>query len=114
VLDMAPLCEIQVVTSTAHKANPQGKCSGACSATTAFRGPQRRIVEHVIAGGSALVLNATGGGKKSALFIRWARLFLPGLAVVISTPLIALMQDQRRSPEPGGGAGRGAAFVAEC
>ena len=29
----------------------------------AFRGPQQEIVEHVVAGGSALVLMPTGGGK---------------------------------------------------
>ena len=29
----------------------------------AFRGPQAAIVEHVCAGGSALVLMPTGGGK---------------------------------------------------
>ena len=28
-----------------------------------FRGPQQEIVEHVINGGSALVLMPTGGGK---------------------------------------------------
>ncbi len=28
-----------------------------------FRGPQREIVEHVVAGGDALVLMPTGGGK---------------------------------------------------
>jgi ATP-dependent DNA helicase RecQ len=32
-------------------------------ATTQFRGPQQAIVEHVIAGGDALVLMPTGGGK---------------------------------------------------
>jgi ATP-dependent DNA helicase RecQ len=29
----------------------------------AFRGPQAEIVAHVMAGGSALVLMPTGGGK---------------------------------------------------
>lgn len=29
----------------------------------AFRGPQQAVVEHVLAGGSALVLMPTGGGK---------------------------------------------------
>jgi len=57
----------------------------------AFRGPQQEIVEHVIAGGSALVLMPTGGGK--SLCYQVPALCLPGLAVVIS-PLIALMQDQ--------------------
>jgi len=56
-----------------------------------FRGPQQEIVEHVIAGGSALVLMPTGGGK--SLCYQIPALCRPGLAVVIS-PLIALMQDQ--------------------
>ncbi|MFM8936166.1 MAG: DNA helicase RecQ [Vulcanococcus sp.] len=57
----------------------------------AFRGPQERIVEHVLKGGSGLVLMPTGGGK--SLCYQVPALCQPGLAVVIS-PLIALMQDQ--------------------
>ena len=57
----------------------------------AFRGPQQAIVEHVIDGGSALVLMPTGGGK--SLCYQIPALCRPGLAVVIS-PLIALMEDQ--------------------
>jgi len=57
----------------------------------AFRGPQQQIVEHVVAGGSALVLMPTGGGK--SLCYQIPALCRPGLGVVIS-PLIALMQDQ--------------------
>ena len=56
-----------------------------------FRGPQRAIVDHVIGGGSGLVLMPTGGGK--SLCYQVPALCLPGLAVVVS-PLIALMQDQ--------------------
>jgi ATP-dependent DNA helicase RecQ len=56
-----------------------------------FRGPQQAIVEHVIAGGSGLVLMPTGGGK--SLCYQVPALCRSGLAVVIS-PLIALMQDQ--------------------
>jgi ATP-dependent DNA helicase RecQ len=56
-----------------------------------FRGPQRAIVEHVIGGGSALVLMPTGGGK--SLCYQIPALCRPGLAVVVS-PLIALMEDQ--------------------
>ena len=57
----------------------------------AFRGPQQEIVEHVVAGGSALVLMPTGGGK--SLCYQIPALCRTGTAVVIS-PLIALMQDQ--------------------
>ena len=56
-----------------------------------FRGPQAAIVEHVIGGGSALVLMPTGGGK--SLCYQVPALCRQGTAVVVS-PLIALMQDQ--------------------
>jgi ATP-dependent DNA helicase RecQ len=56
-----------------------------------FRGRQREIVEHVLAGGSGLVLMPTGGGK--SLCFQVPALCRPGLAVVVS-PLIALMEDQ--------------------
>ncbi|MDI6100731.1 DNA helicase RecQ [Actinoplanes sp. NEAU-A12] len=56
-----------------------------------FRGQQGDIVEHVIAGGDALVLMPTGGGK--SLCYQIPALVRPGTGVVIS-PLIALMQDQ--------------------
>ena len=60
-----------------------------------FRGPQQAIIEHVSAGGDALVLMPTGGGKSLCYQLpaiashRAGR----GAAVVIS-PLIALMHDQ--------------------
>ncbi len=57
----------------------------------AFRGPQEAIVAHVLAGGSALVLMPTGGGK--SLCYQIPALCRAGTGVVIS-PLIALMQDQ--------------------
>ena len=57
----------------------------------AFRGNQQDIIEHVIAGGDALVLMPTGGGK--SLCYQIPALVRPGVGVVIS-PLIALMQDQ--------------------
>ncbi|WP_225781970.1 DNA helicase RecQ [Xenophilus sp. Marseille-Q4582] len=61
----------------------------------AFRGTQAAIVEHVIAGGDALVLMPTGGGKSLCYQIpAIARQRLGrGITVVVS-PLIALMHDQ--------------------
>ncbi|MDO8904923.1 DNA helicase RecQ [Hydrogenophaga sp.] len=61
----------------------------------AFRGPQANIVQHVCAGGDALVLMPTGGGKSlcyqvPAIVRERAG---QGLTVVVS-PLIALMHDQ--------------------
>ena len=58
---------------------------------TAFRGEQRAIVEHVVAGGDALVLMPTGGGK--SLCYQLPALLRHGVGIVVS-PLIALMQDQ--------------------
>lgn len=56
-----------------------------------FRGEQQAIVEHVIAGGDALVLMPTGGGK--SLCYQIPALMREGLAIIVS-PLIALMQNQ--------------------
>ncbi|MDP9940047.1 DNA helicase RecQ [Ectopseudomonas alcaliphila] len=57
----------------------------------AFRGNQAAIIERVAAGGDALVLMPTGGGK--SLCFQVPALMRQGLAVVVS-PLIALMDDQ--------------------
>jgi len=57
----------------------------------AFRGLQEEVVEHVLAGGDALVLMPTGGGK--SVCYQLPALCRPGTAIVIS-PLIALMDDQ--------------------
>jgi len=56
-----------------------------------FRHNQQTIVEQVIAGGDALVLMPTGGGK--SLCYQIPALIRPGTGIVVS-PLIALMQDQ--------------------
>ncbi len=56
-----------------------------------FRGAQQQVVEHVLAGGDALVLMPTGGGK--SLCYQIPALLREGTGVVVS-PLIALMQDQ--------------------
>ncbi|HND11390.1 MAG TPA: DNA helicase RecQ [Pseudomonadota bacterium] len=56
-----------------------------------FRGRQKEVIAQVCAGGSALVLMPTGGGK--SLCYQVPALCLPGVALVIS-PLIALMRDQ--------------------
>jgi len=56
-----------------------------------FRGRQRDIIEHVIAGNHAFVLMPTGGGK--SLCYQIPALIRQGLGLVVS-PLIALMEDQ--------------------
>ena len=60
-----------------------------------FRGPQAAIVDHVIAGGDALVLMPTGGGKSLCYQIPAIARQRAGHGVtVVVSPLIALMHDQ--------------------
>jgi ATP-dependent DNA helicase RecQ len=56
-----------------------------------FRGLQQPVIEHLLAGGSALVLMATGEGK--SLCYQLPAFVADGLTLVVS-PLIALMDDQ--------------------
>ncbi len=56
-----------------------------------FRGQQADVVSHVVAGGDAIVLMPTGGGKSACYQI--PALCRDGVGVVVS-PLIALMHDQ--------------------
>jgi ATP-dependent DNA helicase RecQ len=61
----------------------------------AFRGAQREIVEHVVAGGDALVLMPTGGGKSLCYQVPAIVRHRAGRGVtVVVSPLIALMHDQ--------------------
>ena len=69
----------------------------------AFRGDQEAIIEHVVAGGDALVLMPTGGGKSLCYQVPAIVRHRAGhgVAVVVS-PLIALMHDQVGALEEAG------------
>ncbi|MCW5651243.1 MAG: DNA helicase RecQ [Ramlibacter sp.] len=61
----------------------------------AFRGPQAGIIDHVTAGGDALVLMPTGGGKSLCYQIPAIARQQAGHGItVVVSPLIALMHDQ--------------------
>jgi ATP-dependent DNA helicase RecQ len=76
---------------------PQGALAAARATLTrvfghpAFRGLQEEVVGHVLAGGDALAVLPTGGGKSVCYQI--PALERPGVGLVVS-PLIALMTDQ--------------------
>jgi ATP-dependent DNA helicase RecQ len=74
-----------------------------------FRGAQQEIVGHVAAGGDALVLMPTGGGKSLCYQVPAILRHRAGLGVtIVVSPLIALMQDQVGALEE---LGVGAAFL---
>lgn len=61
----------------------------------AFRGSQQDIIDHVAAGGDALVLMPTGGGKSLCYQIPAIARARAGKGVtIVISPLIALMHDQ--------------------
>src|SRR5512145_898236 len=81
VLDPAPNVSLQVLREVFGYA--------------AFRGPQQAIVQHAVAGGDALVLMPTGGGKSLCYQVPAIVRERAGHGVtVVVSPLIALMHDQ--------------------
>ncbi len=68
-----------------------------------FRGPQEAIIGHVVAGGDALVLMPTGGGKSLCYQVpAIVRHQSGGGVAVVVSPLIALMHDQVGALEEAG------------
>jgi len=82
---------IFVMMSTASPPDPARGVLARVFGFADFRGLQAEIVAHVSAGGDALVLMPTGGGK--SLCYQVPALVREGTGLVVS-PLIALMQDQ--------------------
>ena len=69
----------------------------------AFRGEQEAIIEHTIAGGDALVLMPTGGGKSLCYQVPAIVRHRAGQGVtLVVSPLIALMHDQVGALEEAG------------
>ncbi|HKT55612.1 MAG TPA: DNA helicase RecQ [Microbacterium sp.] len=78
-------------TAIATRFSDASSCLREVFGYDAFRGDQQAIVDHVIAGGDAVVLMPTGGGK--SITYQVPALVRPGTGLVVS-PLIALMHDQ--------------------
>ena len=75
--------------SLAREPSPARELLGRIFGYPTFRGAQEAIVKHLTAGGDALVLMPTGGGK--SLCYQIPALLREGVGIVVS-PLIALMQ----------------------
>ena len=68
-----------------------------------FQGDQAEIVQHVVAGGDAVVLMPTGGGKSVCYQVPAIARHRAGHGVtVVVSPLIALMHDQVQALELNG------------
>ncbi|MCL2849341.1 MAG: DNA helicase RecQ [Micrococcales bacterium] len=86
-----PPVDDPVVTGTAPSRGTALQVLGQVWGYPQFRGDQQRVIDTVVAGGDAVVLMPTGGGK--SLCYQVPALVRPGTGVVVS-PLIALMADQ--------------------
>ncbi|SSC22055.1 ATP-dependent DNA helicase RecQ [Klenkia terrae] len=89
--DRSPYPRGVTLAPTDELTDPALEVLGRVFGYDAFRGPQKQVVDHVVAGGDALVLMPTGGGK--SLCYQVPALLREGVGVVVS-PLIALLQDQ--------------------